>query len=367
MHSDTARPPRLAGVGPRLAAVGARLGDLAERDIVGWRVIRRLGPLRLLRVTTFFYLVAHMARIVAFDAPYLMDPAQPGTDISTYYAAGQRLRDGHPLYALSPGDYDVPLDPPYTTVPLLSPPIIGAVWRPLATVLPADVAMHLWFVVTFTVFVGTLVWLIRTGSPVRLGLILLLTPALALSALSGDINTLLGPLLVGAWFAARRGRWELAGAAVAIGAAMKLTPIFFLLWLLVFGGRRALAGFAAGIAAMAVVSLIGAGWENHVAYLDVIRYTSTGGMSAWSVSGTLAGAGIPSPWPTIALGLVALLGAAAVLALRARPRIAFAITALAGVYIGPVVHLVTLALLLPALAPWHAPTSAAPMRVAEND
>jgi alpha-1,2-mannosyltransferase len=282
-----------------------------------------------------------------------MDPAQPGTDISTYYAAGQRLRDGHALFALSPGDYDVPLDPPYTTVPLLSPPIIGAVWRPLATLLPADLAMHLWFVVTFTVFVSTIVWLIRTGSPLRLGLMLVLAPALALSALSGDINTLLGPLLVGAWFAAQRGRWQLAGGAVAIAAALKLTPIFFLVWLLVFGGRRALAGFAIGIAAMAAVSLVGAGWDNHLAYLDVIRYTSTGGMSAWSVSGVLANAGLPAPLPTLALGVVALVGVVAIVTLRRRRGLAYGATAITSVYIGPVVHLVTLALLLPALAPWH--------------
>jgi alpha-1,2-mannosyltransferase len=347
MHSDTAPEPRLS-------ALGERLSELGERDIVGWRVIRRLGPLRLLRVTTFLYLLAHLTRIVLFDAPYLMDPAQPGTDISTYYAAGQRLRDGHPLFALSPGDYDVPLDPPYTTVPLLSPPIIGAVWRPLATLLPADVAMHVWFVVTFTVFVGALVWLIRTGNPVRLGLMLMLAPALALSALSGDINTLLGPLVVGAWFAAQRGRWDLAGGAVAIAAALKLTPIVFVVWLLVFGGRRALGGFALGIVAMAIVSLVGAGWDNHVAYLDVIRYTSTGGVSAWSVPGALAGAGLPSPLPTLALGVVAVLGAVAIVALRRRPGVAFAATAVTSVYISPVVHLVTLALLLPALAPWHA-------------
>jgi alpha-1,2-mannosyltransferase len=337
----------------RRSVFASRMSELSERDIFGWRVIRKLGPLRVLRVVAIAYLAAHMARIALVDAPYLMDPAQPGTDISTYYAAGQRLRDEHPLYALSPGDYDVPLDPPYTTVPLLSPPIIGVVWRPLATLLPADVAMGAWFVVTATVFLGTIVWLVLTGSARRVALLLVLAPSLALTALSGDINTLLGPLLVGAWAAGQRGAWRLTGAAVAVAAALKLTPVFFVVWLAVFGGRRALVGFGAGIAAMAAISLLGAGWANHVAYLEVIRYTSTGGITPWSVSGAIASVGVAAPWPTAGLLVVGIAGAVGVALLRARPRAAFAVASLAAVYIGPVVHLVTLSLLLPAAAPWR--------------
>src|SRR5205823_2342351 len=41
--------------------------------------------------------------------PELLNQTAIGTDSSTYYAAGQRLNAGHPLYALSPGDREVPL------------------------------------------------------------------------------------------------------------------------------------------------------------------------------------------------------------------------------------------------------------------
>ncbi len=53
-------------------------------------------------------------------------------DAPTYLAAGERLNAGHNLYALVAGDRPVLLDPPYWIVPLLSPPPIAVLWRPLA-------------------------------------------------------------------------------------------------------------------------------------------------------------------------------------------------------------------------------------------
>ncbi len=62
--------------------------------------------------------------------PDLLDPF---ADANTYLAAGERLNDGHPLYALQPGDRPVLLVGEYP-VPLFSPPPIAAIWRPLAIV-----------------------------------------------------------------------------------------------------------------------------------------------------------------------------------------------------------------------------------------
>jgi hypothetical protein len=337
-----------------MAAALTRDGTAPRRidDLFGWRVIHRLGPLRVLRWTAAFYLLAHIARIALFDAPYLLDPAQPGTDISTYYAAGQRLRDGHPLYALGPTDYPVPLHPPYTTVPLLSPPLMAVVWRPIATVLPPDVGMHLWFVVTATVFVGTLLWLIATGNALRVGAIVVLSPALALSALSGNINTLLGPLLVAAWFVVPR-RPSVAGAAIALAAGLKLTPICLAWWLVVRRSRAGLVGLVVASGILLAVSVLGAGWESHLVYLDVVRYTATEGMSAWSLPAFLASAGLPPPFPQLSPLGVAVIAAFAAWLLRGRPALAWAVCGIAVVWASAVVHLVALALLLPALAPFH--------------
>jgi hypothetical protein len=69
----------------------------------------------------------------------------PG-DAFTYLAAGERLNDGHPLYALSAGDRPVDLHPPFWTVPLLSPPSIAVVLRPFA-LLPGDAGAYGWWAV----------------------------------------------------------------------------------------------------------------------------------------------------------------------------------------------------------------------------
>ena len=52
-------------------------------------------------------------------------------DAYTYFAAAQRLNVHHVLYRLSPGDIRIALHPPYWSVPILSPPFMAVIWRPL--------------------------------------------------------------------------------------------------------------------------------------------------------------------------------------------------------------------------------------------
>src|SRR3954451_3473833 len=61
----------------------------------------------------------------------LMDPF---TDATTYLAAGERLNAGHDLYKLGPGDRPVLEIPGLYSAPLLSPPPIAVMWRPIAVV-----------------------------------------------------------------------------------------------------------------------------------------------------------------------------------------------------------------------------------------
>src|SRR3954447_7786987 len=68
------------------------------------------------------------------------DPVDPFTDAVTYLAAGERLNAAHRLYVMSPGDRAIYFYPPGLTVPLLSPPPIAAIWRPLAA-LPVGFAL----------------------------------------------------------------------------------------------------------------------------------------------------------------------------------------------------------------------------------
>lgn len=62
-------------------------------------MVRRawVGLLRVLRVLTAAHLLAHVARIVLFDAPYLRDPLQLWSNVWRYLTARQRLRDDHDL------------------------------------------------------------------------------------------------------------------------------------------------------------------------------------------------------------------------------------------------------------------------------
>src|SRR4030088_3430196 len=67
-----------------------------------------------------------------------------GWDAITYLAAGERLNAGHQLYALAPGDRWVWINPPFWTVPPLSPPPIAVLWRPLAA-LPNEWGVGIWW------------------------------------------------------------------------------------------------------------------------------------------------------------------------------------------------------------------------------
>ena len=65
-------------------------------------------------------------------------------DAFTYLAAGERLNVGHSLYGLLGGAGDRPLiDAALYPAPILSPPLIAVIWRPLAALGPGTV--YLWW------------------------------------------------------------------------------------------------------------------------------------------------------------------------------------------------------------------------------
>jgi len=321
-----------------------------ESGIFGWRVIARLGPLRVLRVLTAAYLLAHVARIVLFDAPYLLDPMHTQSDVWTYFAAGQRLRDGHELYALQAGDLPVYLAPPYVTSPLLSPPLIGVIFRPLATFLDPWVATHAWLWVSWIVFAVTIGLLVRRGSALLLGAFLVMAPAIALTGVSGNLNAFIVPMLVAAWWWADRGKPAGMGAAIALAAALKVTPGFLVVWLVARRAWSGLVAFALAFGALGLVSLVVAGPANTLAYLDVIRYTSGTGVSGWSLPAALSGLGLDLPATVVLVG-VAVVGSGLVFMLRRRPGLSWAAANLVSVIANPVLHLVAASLLVPGLAP----------------
>lgn len=279
-------------------------------------------------------------------------------DAMTYLRAGERLNAGHALYALSPGDRPVPLDPPYWTVPLLSPPLIAVVFRPLAA-LPNDAGMYVWWAITLTAVIGTLVWLAgRKPLATAWTVIVLCLPATFEMGVA-NINSLLLLGAVASWWLFVRGRPAWAGAIVAAMVAVKLTPAPLAVWLLLNRASRrpAFVGLALSGLVCGAVSVGGAGIAAHLDYLNVIRNTQEVGTNGFSLAefGRLVGiAPDTARWlPDVALVVCFAL----MYRFRDRPGRCYCLAVLAWLIGSPVVDFNTFMLLIPMLAPLAWPAS----------
>ncbi len=288
----------------------------------------------------------------------------PG-DAFTYLAAGERLNAGHPLYALSPGDRPVDLNPPYWTVPLLSPPPIAVVFRPLA--LLGDAGAYVWWICCIVALVATGVALLRRR-PVIIGLaMLVLCIPIVYEIGVGNLNALIVAAITAAWYLLSRRRDTAAGALLALSTALKVTPAILAWWLVTQRRWTAVRAFVITGLAVLAVSVIGAGLDAHVEYLRIIAGTSSGRTSALSLAGMARFIGVPDDIATLLPIASLIIGVVLIAVLRNRPGLAWfvaVVTMLAG---SPVVNVNWFTLLLAAMAPlaWpvadeHPISSAAP-------
>lgn len=275
----------------------------------------------------------------------------PG-DALVYLAAGERLNDGHLLYALSPGDRPIELKPPYWTVPFLSPPFVAVAWRPLAA-LPAEAGVYLWWFATITSIALVLLALTRRV-PVRTGImVIVLAVPLTYEIGVGNVNALLLLAAVGSWLLVRAARPAAAGALAAVMVAAKVTPLPLAAWAIGSGGRRGLAGVVAGLVACGLVSLLGAGLDPHLEYLSIARATSDTGLSVWSPGWIARELGAPNPLPTL-VPTTLLVGGALLafgLARIGHQAAGYGVAIIAWTFGSPVVNVNTPILLLALLAP----------------
>ena len=301
---------------------------------------RRIGMRRALSMILIVQLVG-LAAFVLVTIPWFQDPTQIGTDVSNYLAAGLRLNAGHDLYGLVSGDRPVPLVPPFWTYPLLSPPPIAVLWRPLA-ILPPVPVMLAWWIGGLIASSCAAVYLIRRASPAGLAIACLLAPAIVLTALSSNAAAYLVPALLVVGVAHRHPR--AAGVAVAIAAAVKLAPALLIVYLLGRGAYGAVRWAVAAGGTIAVLSVLGAGLSNNLAYLTVIQVTTAAGASPHAPAQGLL---------TSAAAEIALMAAGGALALLLRrwPRLSLGITAVTLTVATPAFYFETLALLLVAAAP----------------
>ena len=259
------------------------------------------------------------------------------SDANTYLAAGERLNDGHALYHLGPGDRQVLIDPQFFNTPLVSPPTIAVIWRPLAAL---PFGFWVWLVGCWLALLGTvavLVWRMRLiGAAVCIAMAEPIGNQMAL----GNLSAFLPLLFVIAWDQ-RRHPW--VGALVAFATALKLSPIALVGWCRISRSRGALSWFAAGGVVVGLAVLVFAGPQS---VLDFPSSISTVRPSVLSLSG-LTGVS----W----LSMAVLIGGTLLAALIRSEGLSFGIAVVVAVIGTPVLFkpgLVPLIALLAPLADW---------------
>lgn len=330
----------------------------------GLRFLSRPAAAALIRGCLMSSWAVLLVVVVTTWRPDLLRPSEFGSDTSNYAAAGERLASGRDLYQLSAGDRPVPADnPPEWSVPILSPPTTATPWVVLSGV-PDPLRFGLpWAAgLMATAFFGfalagraPLVFLVSL--PILLGLVI--------TAWSGNVNALVPAGAIGAWIAGsrhvRRTLSVVIGILVGALAAMKLSPILLVVWLVARRRWWATLGAGATIAAFGLVPLL-ADAGAFARYLAIAQATSSGDPSGLSLAGlaVLLGvdSGIARLLPPAALAGTALL----TLVLRNRSALAFAASCTGLVFGLPIVRFETLGLILLAAVPLVFPSNGATRR-----
>lgn len=183
-------------------------------------------------------------------------------DAFTYFAAARRLNVHHLLYALSPGDLPIKLHPPYWSVPILSPPFMAVIWRPLA-LLSYQHAAYIWLGL-MALAMGWAAYQIFVVSPLAVAVA---APGLGYLLGSGNVHGFLFAVLVALWI--WRGRsWP--AALLGMVTAAKVMPLVFLPWLISERRLRPLVAFFAAVAICGLIGILGAGLDATLQYPGIM-------------------------------------------------------------------------------------------------
>jgi hypothetical protein len=302
--------------------------------------------------------------VVAIQIVYFNRGLIPG-DSFTYLASGERLNAGHPLYALSPGDRLVGFEPPFFTVPLLSPPPIAVLFRPLAA-MPNELGVYVWWLVTIAVLAGVILWMLRER-PIVVGFaVLVLSVPIVYQIGVGNLNGLIVAGIVAGWWLLTRRREVAAGVVFALMTAFKITPGIFLWWLLTQRRWGAIRSFVVTGLVVLAVSIVGAGLPAHLEYLGIMRQTAVAGTTYLSLAGAARYLGVPVEIANLLPTTALVVGALLIWVLRDRPGLAYAIAVITMVAGSPVVQITWFTILLGALAPAIWPMTVAPVGAARE-
>lgn len=231
------------------------------------RWLRRAGSILLVATA-----VAAVAWCIAIEFQARLETSGPhviGEDAITYRAAGERLNEGRPLYApLQPGDRQVILLPGNSDAPIISPPLVAVIWRPLAAL--GDVGFWSWVIAAGIAVASTVILVLWRAPVVGSLLVLVSAPGIAQQLAVANVAAFFAPAVALIWIHRHR-TW--VGSAIGVMASLKLAPIVLAAWLI--GTRRwsALVALLLATAVCIVVSVVGAGIGVFGEYLDVARYT----------------------------------------------------------------------------------------------
>ena len=201
------------------------------------------------------------------------------------------------------------------------------------------------------VAIGTGTWFALKGRVAVVMAVVILTPELAYTAFSGNVNAFVLVGTVGLWLADRSNKPMVSGGILAALVALKVLPILLLAWFVSQRRRQSLQWFAIAAAAIGFASVAGAGVQSHLEWLTMAGQQPSVGYPA-SLTGIAAGVGVPLDLLPAIIPATALLALYATWRFRSRPALTFAVLVAASVLCNPTTHAGSYALLLPALTPW---------------
>ncbi len=227
-------------------------------------------------------------------------------DFPSYYLAARRLLRGQDTYSGLQEEARTLGIADYFIDSAVNPPTFTAVTFWLA-LFPYAVSWGLWQLLSLATLALTFFLLVReerwpqgAASRLRLACAALLFPPLAFHLLYAHTELLLLLALTAAWLCLRRGKEVPAGLLLGLAAALRIYPLFFLLYLLLRRSWKAFfAAVGSGLALAGLAALV-AGPASFLRYLAVLRaevtslYARWGNFSLWGLVHKLA-----AIWPML--------------------------------------------------------------------
>lgn len=202
-------------------------------------------------------------------------------DFPSYYLAGQRILQGEDFYSGLQEEAQAAGFEDYFIDTAVTPPTFNLVIAPLA-LLSYPAAWGVWQILSLLALFAAVPLIVRelnlSLSPpgwLILGCAVLLFPPLSFHMLYAHSELFLLLLLASAWMLLRRGQEVPAGVLLGLAGALRLYPLFLLLYLVQRRAWKALlAALVSGLGLAALAAAV-TGPASYLRFLDVLRETTS--------------------------------------------------------------------------------------------